>query len=173
MADDTGILEAITAYLRALVTPRSAEAKVLPGDAATAEQLQALEALNQAHQGQYIYDMYARILRQAQARPESVTLSAQPGLFDARKAVGIYRPDDKQIVYEPRAELENAIPHELLHFLSDKTTPGMTEAAQHALIKKVLGADVYTPPALLRAYQPPPLSPEEQGILDQWLGGRR
>jgi len=159
--------------LWSLVTPREARAEIVATPPAQ-QALQQITATNKAHQGQYLYDTYQRILDRAQAHPAKVNVAPREGLMQSSmKAAGFYYPKPPQIRYDPQVEpedLEQTLPHEMLHFLSEQTTkvPGEVE---HALMRKLLGSDTtFLPQA---AYQPGAFSPVEHSIINEWFGGPR
>jgi hypothetical protein len=156
------------------VTPRAAEAKVVGEGPAEQQLLRDVEARNAQKKGQYLYDLYARILARAQADPQTVTLVQRPGYTARTGAMAAYYPERQEIMYDPAQGhgLTHMVPHELLHFLNAQTAK-QPEDVQHAVMKKVLGMDVFDPGFVPQGYQPPPLSPEEQGLMHQWLGGPR
>jgi hypothetical protein len=155
------------------VGPKAAEAKVVGEGPAEQQLLRDIEGRNAQHQGQYVYDLYAKILQQAQADPQTVTLVQRPGYVDRTGAIASYYPKRQEIFYDPAQgeALKHVVPHELLHFLNNRTAQ-QPEDVQHALMKKVLGMDVFDPGFVPGTYQPPPLTPAEQRLLQQWMGPR-
>lgn len=170
MAESGSMLDAFLQWLG----PRTAEATIVGGPAEQ-QLVQDLSTQNAQQQGQYLHDMYQRILTQAHGHPQSVRLQAAPGFSAATGATAEYLPRSQAVLYDPklpRAGLANTIPHELLHFLNAQTS-NQEVATQHALMKKLIGTDVYKPPEVLQGYQPGALSPVEHSIVNEWLGGPR
>jgi hypothetical protein len=156
------------------VTPRAAEAEVM-GTPTSQRMLGDLAAENQAHQGQYLYDMYQRILDRAKGHPATVGVMPWHGLISREGVSAAFQPQGSEIRYDPRhstAELANVVPHELLHFLNAQTSNQPVET-QHALMQKLLGTQVYQPPEALQGYQPGAFSPVEHSIINEWMGGPR
>lgn len=174
---DTGASPALLQRLAGLVQwlgPREAEAGV-HGTRAVHQLLAQQGQQNVQQQGQYLPDMYQRILQRAQAHPEALNIQERPGLMGRTGNVAGYDEEQQQILYDPSFDataLRNTLPHEALHFLNAQTVR-LPAAGQHALIEKLLGTNLYRPPAELEGYQPGAFSPVEHSIINEWLGGQR
>jgi hypothetical protein len=173
------VADSILDSLWSLITPKEAEAKIVGGDAEMTMLGEVMRS-NAAGKGQYLPDQYRRVIAAAQAHPATVTLEAAPGMMAGQSPRTGGVPitagylQDKRILYDPglpKADLPNTIAHELTHFLNYNSPRPQGPAAQHALIKQMLGRDVYDPDTSLEGYQPGAVSPIDQAVWRRWLGG--
>jgi len=158
-------------WLSSLLGPREAEAEVLT----TPSGQQMMQGLQAQPSGDYLLDMYKRILDRAQAVPQTVSVLPDPQLMAREQAVGSFDPEANVIRYQTGkapASTWNTLGHELLHFLNQQTAQVPVET-QHALMDRMLGAAREVHPAVYQNYQPEPLTPVEHYVLRQWLTGER
>jgi len=158
-------------WLSSLLGPREAEAEVMT----TPSGQQMLQGLQAQPSGDYLLDMYKRILDRAQAVPQTVSVLPDPQLAAREQAVGSFDPEANVIRYQTGkapASTWNTLGHELLHFLNQQTA-GLSEGAQHAIMDKMLGAAREVHPSVYQNYQPEALTPVEHYVLRQWLTGER
>lgn len=166
MADNDWISQigAIVAPLLEQFSPRSAEAKVLPRDQASADLIDAIEKGTVLPESSGITDpllrgnfnplkrkIYQQVMRSAQARPETVGVQYSPDVIpyaDFTPATNEIRlQSDKKTGATPMPTWiaqQDILSHELLHFLmkvipNDSTKTFSTET-QHELIEYLLGS---------------------------------
>jgi hypothetical protein len=161
--------DAVARYVASLVSPREAEATIVGAP----DMLQLVEQVYGANAPQpgYIPQFYARTIRQAQRVPEEVELLGAPGMSSATYGdAGLYQAG--KIYLDPqmaRQDIGHPLVHELLHFLSDRRGQQVPLNVQHELIKSLLGSPGHLTAAQVRGYQPPPLTPEQMRLLQQWF----
>ncbi len=115
----------------------------------------ALVVLRQMMQGDMSdprSELYARIVRAAQAHPAKVGVSGAPGLANVYGASGEYDPAQSQIRYDPKfspPEQQGILGHELLHFLMQQGLKNTPEE-QHGLMKDLFGSDRFQDEQTLR-----------------------
>ncbi len=159
-------------YLLSLLSPRSAEAKIIT-DPETTNILSNITKKAEVDRNDYLYGMYKAIIDAAERRPEVVDVIRTPNLERDTGNVGFFTENPYRIKYDASklgSDPDNTLAHELTHFLSSATKLDATIPEQHELIKGLLGTDTYKSAKELKAMPRPIHTPLQRNYLKQLLG---
>lgn len=156
--------------------PSKAEAKI-SGTPEAMDLVRDLWSAAEVKRSQYLPDMYSRIYRAAEAKPEEVFISPRQDILK-RGSLGEYQDYPHRILYVPNPPkdvkygVENTIPHELVHFLNATSDRPQNVGVQHDLIYELIGG-AFTNPGVTGAIPGAPpraMTPMQRAILEKWFG---
>ncbi len=156
--------------LLSLISPAEAEAKIV-GSPQAMKLLREIIADTEGSE-EYLPQIYNKIIKEAEKRPEEVEVLHLPGLNKIYGNAADFWPNNR-IEYDPAFSKEdsaNILSHELIHFLNNISKQKLDTQQQHSIIEKLLGTQVYKPAAELRGYIPPNMSTEDTAAIKSWLG---